>query len=708
MTTKRKYGFLIAATALLAIAGGSIHARKDDFGLGRNMEITVNMMRELALGYVDPIDPDRLMEGAAAGMVSDLDPYTEYISEEGLSDFELLTTGKYGGVGALIRKKGDWVKISQPYAGTPSDRAGLKIGDLILSIDGKSAKGLTTEEVSGMLKGEPGSKVKITVMHLDSTQQSVTLRRERISIPGVPYAGWVKEGIGYIRHSDFTEGCYEEMRAAIDRLRAEGELKGLVLDYRSNGGGIMQEAVKILSLFVPRGTVVVTTRGRNEQRDYRTEAEPILPDLPLAVLVDGSTASSSEIVAGALQDLDRAALIGQRSFGKGLVQATRPLGYNTMLKLTTAKYYIPSGRCIQAIDYSHSQEGSVRTVPDSLISEFETRAGRKVYDGGGIMPDIDVEPEYISRFAATLYALGFIEDFGDEYTRRNPGQQIDIRTFSITDADYADFAAFMQDKEVPYESDTRRALKALKKAAEDDRFAELKEQFERVESELKDDTATNLETYREQVIEAINNDIILRHAYTAGVIEHAMADDKGCWPIQSRMGIDVMSINLLVENEEDPVVWRGPVIAGAVKQFWTDVVWKDVDFLFVDMPPGTGDVPLTVFQSLPVDGIVVVASPQELVSMIVAKAVNMAEMMKVPMLGIVENMSYIVCPDCGKHINVFGDSHVDEVAAKHHLPVLAKCPIDPQLAALSDAGMIETYGGQFLEGAADACEKLLK
>ena len=195
---------------------------------------------------------------------------------------------------------------------------------------------------------------------------------------------------------------------------------------------------------------------------------------------------------------------------------------------------------------------------------------------------------------------------------------------------------------------------------------------------------------------------------TSALLACAMADDKGCWPIQSRMGIDVMSINLLVENEEDPVVWRGPVIAGAVKQFWTDVVWKDVDFLFVDMPPGTGDVPLTVFQSLPVDGIVVVASPQELVSMIVAKAVNMAEMMKVPMLGIVENMSYIVCPDCGKHINVFGNSHVDEVAAKHNLPVLAKCPIDPKLAELSDAGMIETYGGEFLEGAADACEKLLK
>ena len=526
MTKSRKYRILALAAGLAAVAGATIHASHNDFGLGRNMEITVNMMRELSLGYVDPIDPDRLMEGAAAGMVSDLDPYTEYISEEGMSDFELLTTGKYGGVGALIRKKGDWVVIAQPYQGTPSDRAGLRIGDRILEIDGRDARGFTTEEVSSRLKGEPGSRVKVTVLHLDSTRQTVTLRRERIAIPGVPYAGWAADGIGYIRHSDFTEGCYEEMRAAVERLRAEGGLKGLILDYRSNGGGIMQEAVKILSMFVPKGTAVVTTKGRNERQDYRTESEPILPDLPLAVLVNGNTASASEIVAGALQDLDRAVLIGQRSFGKGLVQTTRPLGYNTMLKLTTAKYYIPSGRCIQAIDYSHSQEGSVRVVPDSLVSEFTTRAGRKVYDGGGIMPDIVTEPEYISRFAATLYALGFIEDFGDDYTRRHPGQRIDLRTFSITDADYADFVEFMQDKEVPYESDTRRALKALKKAAEDDRFAELKERFERVEAELKDDTRTNLETYREQVVDAINNDIVLRHGYTAGVIEHALPGDR--------------------------------------------------------------------------------------------------------------------------------------------------------------------------------------
>ena len=523
----RKYCPLALASGLVAIAAVTIFAARNDFGLGRNMEITVNMMRELALNYVDPVDPDRLMEGAAAGMVNDLDPYTEYIPEKGMQDFELLTTGKYGGIGALIRQKEDYVRIAQPYEGSPADRAGLKIGDKILAIDGKDAKGFTTEQVSNRLKGEPGSKVRVTVEHLDGSRETQTIRRQRIAIPGVPYAGWIADGIGYIRHSDFTEGCYEEMRAAIERLRNEGELKGLVLDYRSNGGGIMQEAVKILGMFVPKGTEVVSTKGRTEEsrQVFRTNTEPAFPDLPLAVLINGSSASAAEIVSGALQDLDRAVLIGQRSFGKGLVQSTKPLGYNTMLKLTTAKYYIPSGRCIQAIDYSHSQEGDIRTIPDSLISEFATRAGRKVYDGGGIMPDIRTEPEYISRFAVTLYAMGFIEDFGDEYTRRNPGQQIDIRTFSISEKDYDDFTAFMKDKKVPYESDTRRALKALKKAAEEDRFADLKERFEKVEAELKDDTQTNLETYREQIIETINNDIVMRHGYQAGVIEHSLPND---------------------------------------------------------------------------------------------------------------------------------------------------------------------------------------
>ena len=425
--------------------------KPNDFGLGRNMELLVNMMRELSLFYVDEVDPDQLMQDAAEGMTRNLDPYTEFLPEEQMSNFDLLTTGKYGGIGSMIRKKGDYVIFAQPYEGSPADRAGIRIGDKILSIDGKDAKGFTTEQVSSRLKGEPGSKVKVTVEHLDGTQQTAAIRRERIAIPGVPYAGWVADGIGYIRHSDFTEGCYEEMRAAIERLRTERPLKGLVLDYRSNGGGIMQEAVKILGMFVPKGTEVVSTKGRSEdsKQVFRTDTEPILADLPLTVLINGNSASAAEIVAGALQDLDRAVLIGQRSFGKGLVQSPRPLGYNAMLKLTTAKYYIPSGRCIQAIDYSSRDEkGAVKSVPDSLVREFRTRGGRKVYDGGGIMPDERIDPEYISRFAMTLYAMGYVDDFADLYFREHGMQRIDPRTFTLTDADYERFEQFMADKGV--------------------------------------------------------------------------------------------------------------------------------------------------------------------------------------------------------------------------------------------------------------------
>lgn len=523
---KRIANYLLTATALLGAAALLTFAAKNDFGLARNMETLVNMMRELSVYYVDEVDADRLMTDAAEGMVQRLDPYTVYMPEEEMTDFQFLTTGKYGGVGALIRKKGDGVVVAQPYKGFPADRAGLQIGDRFVEIAGKDARGMTTEQVSALLKGTPNTNVTIKVEKLLTGQvEEVKLRRERIAISGVGYAGFVADSIGYIQHRDFTEGCYEDMRAALEGLQKQG-LKALVLDYRNNGGGILQEAVKIVSMFVPKGTEVVTTKGRTEHTVYRTQLDPVAPTLPIVALVNDGTASAAEIVTGSLQDLDRAVLVGQRTFGKGLVQTTRPLGYNSFLKVTTAKYYIPSGRCIQAIDYSHSQEGSVRAVPDSLISEFTTRAGRKVYDGGGVMPDIATDPEYISRFALTLYALGFIEDFGDEYTRRNPGRQIDIRTFSITDKDYADFAEFMQDKKVPYESDTRRALKALKKAAEDDRFADLKNKFEQVEAELKDDTQTNLETYRTQVVETINNDIVMRHGYQAGVIEHSLSGDK--------------------------------------------------------------------------------------------------------------------------------------------------------------------------------------
>lgn len=523
---KRGFYKYFATAALVGAVLLFSSGKRDDFGLGRSMEIAVNMMRELSLYFVDEVTPDKLLAGAAEGMVRNLDPYTEYLSEAEMSDFDVMTTGKYGGVGSLIRKKGDYVIFAQPYKDSPADKAGLRIGDKIVAIDGEDARGFTTEEVSKRMKGAPGTTFRLTVERLiGGERETLTLSRERIAIPGVPYAGWASEGIGYIQHSDFTEGCYDDMRAEIERLRKEGTLEGLILDYRGNGGGILQEAVKILSMFVPKGTEVVTTKGRTEGKTFRTASEPILPDLPLAVLVNGNTASAAEIVAGALQDLDRAVVIGQKSFGKGLVQSTRPLGYNSYLKLTTAKYYIPSGRCIQAIDYSHSQNGSVKSVPDSLIREFTTRGGRKVYDGGGIMPDIRLEPEYSSRFAMTLYLLGFIEDFGDRYMQTHPDEAVESRTFALADEDYDDFIRFMADKEVPYESETRRALEVLRKAADNDRYDAIAQSVEALERELKDDTQTNLETYRKEITEMIENDIVLRHNYAAGVIEHNLADD---------------------------------------------------------------------------------------------------------------------------------------------------------------------------------------
>lgn len=519
----KKYGF-IALIAVAVLAG--LCAAKNDFGLGRNMEILINMMRELSAHYVDEVDPDKLMTDAAAGMMRRLDPYTTYLPEEEMQDFDLMTTGKYGGVGSLIRQKGDYVIFAQPYKDSPADRAGIRIGDRILAIDGESAKGWTNSQVSGRLKGDPGTTVRVTVEHLlDGREETLTLKRERIAIPGIPYAGWLKPGIGYIQHRDFTEGCYDEMRAAIEKLRSEGELKGLILDYRNNGGGILQEAVKIVGLFTPKGTEVVRTRGRIGEQVFRTRLEPLLPDTPLAVLINDNSASAAEIVAGALQDLDRAVLLGQKSFGKGLVQTTRPLGYNAFLKLTTAKYYIPSGRCIQAIDYSAHNETAGTEVADSLVRAFRTAAGRTVYDGGGITPDVKLEPRYISRFAVTLYSLGFIEDFVDDYVKRHPGETIDLRTFTISQSDYDDFVRFMADKVVPYESASRRMLKAMKEAAKADNFTRIEEQIAEMEENLKDDKQTNLETYRNEIIETINAEIVLRQAYAAGMAEHSLETD---------------------------------------------------------------------------------------------------------------------------------------------------------------------------------------
>ena len=521
---------MVLVVAVAAVMG--IYATKDDMGLGRNMEIMVNMMRELNLQYVDEVSADKLMSDGAMGMVRNLDPYTQYMSEEEMTDFEVMATGKYGGIGATIRMKRDssGVVIAQPYKGSPSDLAGLKIGDKFVRIDDEDVTKCTTAEISSKLKGTPGTKVKLAIKRLMTGEvEEMEITRARIAIPGVPYAGFLEDGIAYIRHADFSDGCYDDMRAMVERMRQEQTIKGVVLDYRDNGGGSVTEAVKILSMFVPKGEKVLTMKGRTERskREYFTESVPVLGDVPVVALISPSSASASEIVCGALQDLDRAVLMGQRSYGKGLVQSVVPLGYNAYLKLTTAKYYIPSGRCVQRINYSHDSSLKEENVPDSLINEFATRNGRKVYDGKGLMPDIKTEPEYISTFAVLLYNLGFIEDYLDEWMRKHPNMKIDNKTFSISDADYEEFVKFMADKEVPYQSQTRDALELLKKRSKDERYGEaFAEDLKQIESKLKDQKMDNLRHYRAEIADLINSDVVLRHNYFEGVVEYNLRSDS--------------------------------------------------------------------------------------------------------------------------------------------------------------------------------------
>lgn len=515
--------------ALLLVAGGSFAATSQpDFLLGKNIQILFNMFRDVSLFYVDSVDADRLLENAAAGMVSELDPYTELIPEKEMADFEIQATGKYAGIGAIIRKSGDYVMIAQPYKNFPADKAGLVIGDVIVAINGESIKGYDATKVSNMLKGTPGTSVKLTVEKLlTGEQKEVEIKRERIVISGVPYYGVIDGNVGYILHNDFSEDCSQDVLAAFEALKKQG-ITSLIIDLRGNGGGILQEAVKILSMFVPKGTTVVSMKGRSEDSNetFVTTTDPVDTEIPIAVLVNSMTASAAEIVSGALQDLDRAVLVGQRTFGKGLVQVTRPLGYNAYLKVTTAKYYIPSGRCIQSVDYAHrNEDGSVGMVPDSLIKEYKTVAGRKVYDGGGIMPDVRLDPNYTSIFTMSLYAKGYIEDFANDYYKRHR-EGIDVDTFTLSDEEYGRFEAFMADKEVEYDSETQEALKELRRKAEREKYADrISEELDRIAEKLKEDKEADLESFKDDVRKLLEKEIILRYHYNGGVARHVSLND---------------------------------------------------------------------------------------------------------------------------------------------------------------------------------------
>lgn len=516
--------FLIGfASALLLL--GLVAAAKSDFALGRGMEIVVNVLREINLLYVSPTDPDELVEAAAAGMTARLDPYTEFLPEERMEAFEVATTGKYGGVGALIRHDGEWVVVAEPYRGFPADEAGLQVGDRIVEIEGKEAQGMTTSSVSELLRGDPGSSVRLVVEKFYTGQrEELRLKRRRIAISGVPYYGMAGEGIGYIRHDDFTEGCADDLRKALQELQKESP-RGLILDLRGNGGGILQEAVKILGLFLPDGTEVVSMRGRVKEMDgvFRTSGAPVAPSLPMVVLVDGSSASASEIVAGALQDLDRAVLVGERTFGKGLVQSTRPVGYNAYLKLTTAHYYIPSGRSIQAIDYTR---GSVAHLPDSLRKAFTTAAGRVVYDGGGITPEITLDPDYPGALVAEIYARGYIEQFVDSYLRPRPELSVPLMEFRLSQEAFEDFVAFMATRPLDYRSHTREQLDALRQTARQEQTLSLFEaELDRIEAQLPEQLDAALALHRADLERLITDQIIMRRHYADGVIRHNLPDD---------------------------------------------------------------------------------------------------------------------------------------------------------------------------------------
>lgn len=532
----KRYGFGAAVLALfcgavLLTGAGRGTAEGGDFRVGKNMDIFFNLFRDVNTLYVDSVNPDELLEAAAAAMLDRLDPYTEFLPESTMADFEIATTGKYGGVGALIRKPGDdrYAEVAEVYRGFPADKAGLKTGDRILAVDGRDTKALPIEQVSDLMKGAPGSKVKMKVEDLRTgTAREAVLTRERIVISGVVYYGMLDGGVGYVALNNFTEGCSDDVHHALLELRKQGPLKGLVLDLRGNPGGIFDEAVDIVSLFVPKGTEAVSMKARTrpEPEVYRTGREPFDTELPLAVLVNSASASSSEIVAGALQDLDRAVVMGQRSFGKGLVQTPRPAGYGTYLKLTTAKYYIPSGRCIQALDYSHrNEDGSVGTIPDSLISEFRTRNGRRVYDGGGIMPDVRIAPSYMSKFAAVLNARGYVDDFANLYYKQHEAVP-DIHGFALSEADYAAFTEFMEDKDMEYVSGTKAALERLRQAAERERYDEsIAEEVRAIEKKIGGDKEQDLKTYEDELKEYLESAIILRYHYNRGSIERMVGRD---------------------------------------------------------------------------------------------------------------------------------------------------------------------------------------
>ena len=494
-------------------------------------EIQNSIIKELNISYVDSLPIDRIMRARIDAMLAELDPYTIYVPEEENEDMLMLMSKTYGGIGAIITKrKEDNVIISEPYANSPAQKYGLVCGDEIIAIDGVPTIGLESSECSERMKGKPGSKVVFTVRKLRTGDTlDIPVIRERIHFPDVEYAGMLDDTTGYILQTGFTENVSGELRSRFLDLKSQG-MKRLVLDLRGNGGGLRDEAVRVVSLFVPRGSLVMTQKGNSPEtfREFRTAAEPVDTEIPIIVMINSGTASSSEIVAGALQDMDRATIMGNRSFGKGLVQSVLPMPYNGQLKVTTAKYYTPSGRCVQAIDYSHrNEDGSVGHIPDSLTREFRTASGRIVRDGGGITPDVEIPADDYSRIVYSLVLSGIIDQYALDFVRRNDSIP-EVDDFYFKDADFEDFISFAKGLEFDYRSSARTLFDGLKRELEKDGLTELmQEEINAVDKALEVDKETVLRFNKEQIVPFIEEEITVRYWYQeAGVKVRLRYDEQ--------------------------------------------------------------------------------------------------------------------------------------------------------------------------------------
>lgn len=519
---KKNTIIMFMAAAMSIVASFTVHAQSHSFNLAKWTEIQNSLLKELNRSYVDSLPLDRIMRAGVDAMLEELDPYTVYIPEEENEDLQMMISKTYGGIGAIIHKKKDEnVVINEPYAGSPAQKYGLMCGDEILAIDGVPTKGLETKESSDRMKGKPGTTVVFTVKKVRTGDTlDLPIIRERIHFPDVEYAGMLDDTTGYILQSGFTDNVSATIRTRFQELKKQG-MKRFVLDLRGNGGGLMSEAINIVSLFVPKGSLVVSSKGNtpDSRREYHTSLEPIDTEIPIIVMIDSGSASSSEIVAGAFQDLDRAVIMGKRSYGKGLVQSIRPLPYNGQIKVTTAKYYTPSGRCVQAIDYSdRNEDGSVGHIPDSLTKEFRTAAGRIVRDGGGITPDVDIPVKEYNRLVYSLVLGGVIDQYVIDYCRRHETIPA-VDDFHYGDADFEDFVAFAKTQDFDYRSSAKTYFDQMKKQLEKDGLVEsMSQELNALEKSLEMDKERFIRLKKDEIIPFIEEEIATRYWFQeAGV-----------------------------------------------------------------------------------------------------------------------------------------------------------------------------------------------